>query len=147
MRPVDKLLDRLDKVRKSGAGWTARCPAHDDRTASLSLAETDDGRALVHCFACCPMPDVLAALGLTSSDLFPERIKSKMTREERNAVRERMRAANMAAAINVLDRESTVVVIAAQDVLEGRALSPEDCGRLQQAAQIIRDARAVIHGR
>ena len=34
---LDNLLDRLEGVRKSGAGWTARCSAHDDRRASLSF--------------------------------------------------------------------------------------------------------------
>ena len=39
------LLDRLDKVRPTGAGtWVARCPAHDDRGPSLSVRELDDGR-------------------------------------------------------------------------------------------------------
>lgn len=27
--PIDNLLQRLDKVRKAGKGWTARCPAHE----------------------------------------------------------------------------------------------------------------------
>jgi len=33
--------------------YTARCPAHDDRVASLSVAKGSDGRALVKCFAGC----------------------------------------------------------------------------------------------
>lgn len=28
--------------RQSGAGWVARCPAHDDHTPSLSIRDGDD---------------------------------------------------------------------------------------------------------
>jgi len=48
--------------RKAGSGWVARCPAHDDRTPSLSLADGHDGRLLVKCWAGCSACDVLAAL-------------------------------------------------------------------------------------
>ncbi len=48
--------------RKAGAGWTARCPAHDDRTPSLSLTDTQDGKVLVRCHAGCEQERVLAAL-------------------------------------------------------------------------------------
>jgi putative DNA primase/helicase len=48
--------------RKAGGGWVARCPAHDDRTPSLSLADGHDGRLLVKCWAGCSAHDVLAAL-------------------------------------------------------------------------------------
>ena len=37
--------------RKAGGGWTARCPAHDDRTPSLSIRDADDNKVLVHCHA------------------------------------------------------------------------------------------------
>ena len=47
-------LDRLDGVKRTGAGrWLARCPAHDDKRASLAVRELDDGRVLVHDFAGC----------------------------------------------------------------------------------------------
>jgi hypothetical protein len=42
--------------------WMARCPAHRERTPSLSIAEGRDGRALVHCFGGCEQTDVIAAL-------------------------------------------------------------------------------------
>ncbi len=58
---LDILLHGLDKVRKSGSGWTACCPAHDDRTPSLSISERD-GKVLVHCWAGCSQKDVISAL-------------------------------------------------------------------------------------
>ena len=47
--------------RRSGAGWMARCPAHDDRNPSLSIRESE-GRVLVHCHAGCAQSEVLGAL-------------------------------------------------------------------------------------
>jgi len=71
---IETLLSRLDKVRKSGDGYTARCPAHEDRMASLSLKETND-RVLLHCFAGCSPADVLGAVGMGLGDLFKERLE------------------------------------------------------------------------
>jgi hypothetical protein len=70
---VLRVLGRLSGVQKSGAGYTARCPAHDDRLASLSIGEGSDGRALLHCFAGCTIHDILAGLRLQLCDLFIER--------------------------------------------------------------------------
>ena len=52
--------------RRCSSGWVARCPAHHDRTPSLSIREID-GKVLVHCQAGCPQDavlHVLAARGL-----------------------------------------------------------------------------------
>jgi hypothetical protein len=70
-RPIDRVLSRLPDARRGGKGWMARCPHHEDSSASLSIAEGADGRALVHCFAGCPSLDVIADLGLSAVDLFP----------------------------------------------------------------------------
>lgn len=65
-----ELLSRLDGVRSRGAGkWSARCPFHQDNSPSLSIGEGAD-RILLHCFALCETPDIVAALGLTMADLF-----------------------------------------------------------------------------
>lgn len=49
----------------------AKCPAHDDQRASLSVRVGDSGRVLVHCHAGCKVTDVLAAIGLSLADLTP----------------------------------------------------------------------------
>jgi putative DNA primase/helicase len=56
--------------RKARSGWTARCPAHDDRKPSFSVGETKDGKILVHCHAGCDQDHVIAAL--QSRGLWPE---------------------------------------------------------------------------
>jgi putative DNA primase/helicase len=48
--------------RKSGGGWMARCPAHDDREPSLSIRKGDDGKVLVRCHAGCDQERVIAVL-------------------------------------------------------------------------------------
>ena len=68
--PVARILAKLQRVKKNGAGFMARCPAHDDGTASLSLKEGSDRRVLMHCHAGCAVPIIVAALGLTMNDLY-----------------------------------------------------------------------------
>jgi hypothetical protein len=69
---VDEFSERLDGVRRTGRGLSARCPAHDDRQNSLSLATGDDGRVLVNCFAQCRPQSIVRALGLELRDLFAD---------------------------------------------------------------------------
>lgn len=72
--PVEKVLaalrSREKAPRPSGTGWTARCPAHDDLTPSLTIGVRKDGEALVYCQAGCETEDVVTALGLKMRDLF-----------------------------------------------------------------------------
>src|SRR5690606_17253245 len=69
---LEKVLERLHKVKQVGAGkWKACCPAHDDKDPSLSIKEGSDGRVLLHCWAGCETRDVTAAIGLELRDLFP----------------------------------------------------------------------------
>jgi hypothetical protein len=58
-------------VKRTGdLRWIAKCPAHLDKTPSLSVRADDDGRVLIHCFAGCATFDVLMAVGLDFGDLF-----------------------------------------------------------------------------
>jgi putative DNA primase/helicase len=68
--PIENLVSLL-KAKRSGKGWEAKCPAHEDRKPSLCLNEGADGRALIKCQAGCPTDAVMRALGLTIKDLFP----------------------------------------------------------------------------
>ncbi len=69
---VQALLDRLDSVRSRGTGrYKAKCPAHPDKTPSLSIRETHT-RTLLHCFSGCTPEEILAALRLEWKDLFKD---------------------------------------------------------------------------
>lgn len=72
MNPIDLVLSRLENVRRSGNGWTAKCPAHEDHHNSLAIHVGEDGRVLLHCFAGCTCEEIMAARGLEMRDLFPE---------------------------------------------------------------------------
>lgn len=71
---IDALLNRLEKVR-GGAGdkWVACCPAHEDRSPSLSIGLSDSGNILIYCFSGCHVVDICAAIGLEQKDLFHEK--------------------------------------------------------------------------
>ena len=54
MAEIEDLLAKLDGVVPRGQGqWVALCPAHDDKTQSLSIGVGDGGRPLVYCHAGC----------------------------------------------------------------------------------------------
>jgi hypothetical protein len=56
-------IARALKARSAGRHkWMARCPAHDDRTPSLSISIGDNGKPLVRCHAGCAQDQVIAAL-------------------------------------------------------------------------------------
>lgn len=69
--PLDLVLAALPEAKRAASGWLARCPAHDDRTPSLSIGEGEQGQALLHCHAGCPVDRVCEALGLAPRDLWP----------------------------------------------------------------------------
>jgi hypothetical protein len=119
--PADALLARLEGVKRTGAGrWMAKCPAHEDRSASLSIRQTDDGRVLLHCFAGCVVDAVTRAAGLELADLFPPRSDS----EHRTP---RVRRSFLARdAILALRRELTVAWVILADVAAGKPLSELD---------------------
>jgi hypothetical protein len=67
---ITKELAAILQAKRSGVGWSAKCPAHPDRSPSLSIREGDDGRILLRCFAGCSIDSILSALGLSKRDLF-----------------------------------------------------------------------------
>ncbi len=73
---VNKMISALDahgcQPKRSGKGWSARCPGHEDRSPSLSVSVGEDGRCLVHCHTGCPLDAITRALGLSDRDLFAD---------------------------------------------------------------------------
>ena len=76
---LPEILQLLDGVRGRGEKYMARCPCHDDSTQSLSICAGNDGRILLKCFAGCSTENIVAALGLTMSDLFADSIRENKT--------------------------------------------------------------------
>ena len=132
---IDDLLSRLDKVRQTGPGrWSSCCPSHQDKAPSLSVRDLDDGRIRVQCFAGCSTADVLAAVGLEFSDLYPERLPA-----DPHAKPER-RPFPAADVLRALRHESLVVACAAGTLQRGMTLGDNDLERLALAQQRIEAA-------
>ena len=90
MSPAEHLVDRLS-AKRNGAGWIAKCPAHDDRQPSLSINEGADGRVLLKCFAGCTTENIVAAIGLTMRDLFPNQIAQSVKANQHQQRRSQQR--------------------------------------------------------
>jgi hypothetical protein len=68
--PVVAFAEVCERVRWSGVGFVAKCPAHQDRSPSLSVSRGSDDRMLLHCFAGCSPEAVLGAVGWRFVDMF-----------------------------------------------------------------------------
>ncbi|HQU79404.1 MAG TPA: CHC2 zinc finger domain-containing protein [Azonexus sp.] len=134
MTAADTLISKLDKVKRTGKDrYSACCPAHDDKGPSLSIRETDDGRVLVHCFAGCSVHEIVQAVGLELSDLFPPRLAGDHARPER-------RPFPATDALRAVSFEAIVVCAAAAALATGEPLSAVDRERLLQAGERIQSA-------
>jgi hypothetical protein len=131
---ADLLLAQLENVKRTGDGrWMARCPAHEDRRASLTVRELGDGRVLAHCFAGCSIHEVLGAVGLDMSALFPEKINVDGVKPERRP----FPAADVLRAVGF---EAMIVSLAAADMAAGKTIKPADLERLRIAASRLQAA-------
>lgn len=142
MSNIESLISRLERVKRTGTGrYMARCPGHEDRTASLSIRELDDGRILLHCFAGCNVGEVLGAVGMTVNDLFPERIQNGTGKPEG-------RPFPAADVIRALAFEVNVVAVVAADVAQGVMIDQKTKDRVLLAVCRINsglDAAGVRH--
>jgi len=138
MTPVENLLQRLEKVKGRNGSWTARCPAHQDKGPSLAVREADDGRILVHCFAGCETANVLGAVGLDMTDLFPPDEKRK---DYPITGKPSMKPAFYASDLmRIIAFEALVVQIVAFDMSQGKKISESDRERMKVACERIEEA-------
>jgi hypothetical protein len=112
----------------------AKCPAHKDRRASLSVRELDDGRVLLHCFAQCDVASVVAALGLQMEDLFPPR---EVTAGGRPPER---RPYGVRDVVNALAAELGVAWVILADLAAGKDINPAD----RRRGAVARDRCAML---
>lgn len=136
MSPLENVLRHLDKPKKSGKGFTARCPAHEDRGPSLSITEGDDGRVLMHCFAGCRTSDVATAIGLTLVDLFPPSNQPRLPLPAPGVSRSSLRAA--------AEFEGLVLRVIKFDRMKGKSISAADLERERIARRRIAMARRAL---
>ncbi len=140
-RPAEKLLHRLDGVKASGAGkWQARCPAHDDKTPSLSIKEINDGTLLLKCWAGCSAGEIVGAVGLELSDLFPKQDNF----DHAHVPKGQTRPWSALDVLRALMHEVTIVAVCAGR-LNNAGLSSDDVARLTLATQRLFAAGSAVH--
>src|SRR5262245_34554875 len=71
---ISEFLTRFQGVKSTPSGYQAKCPAHEDRIASLSISN-GGGKILLFCHAGCAAATIVASVGLQMGDLFSEPLK------------------------------------------------------------------------
>lgn len=79
---IARVLERLDKVKRSGQGWAALCPSHRDRDPSLSVSLGSGDKVIVNCHRGCTAEDIVGALGLEMQDMWPPDSKVERRKKE-----------------------------------------------------------------
>ena len=119
--PIDKLLLQLDDAIETGHGrWRAKCPGHNSRSRTLSIAEGVEGAVLIHCFAGCEPAQIVSAVGLRLCDLFP---RNETIQSKRYNSRPRT---DYKALVELLRHEITVLIVAAEAVRNNEILPDEE---------------------
>jgi len=139
MSAAEKLLARLKGVRAIKAGnWKALCPAHPDKSPSLSIKEENDGIILIHCHAQCDPHTVLHSVGLEFRDLFEKPLGRHFqpTRQDWH----------LRQALAALASEAATIVIGAHDVAAAERLSDKDVTQMAKAAGRIDAAYRRLYG-
>lgn len=131
-----EFIQRLEGVRKSGEGWMCKCPAHEDRTASLGVASGKNGGVLLNCFAGCTPYEITGAMGLPMTELFPPKIDTYSPGK--------VPKFSPADILRVMDLEVAVVLAAARTMANGYGLSAKDYTRLELADERIANARGWV---
>ena len=124
---AEMILMRLEGVRQRSAGqWSALCPAHDDKSPSLSVKEATDGRVLMHCYGGCHVRAVLDALGLDMEALFPPKPDSGPMQPRR--------LLTPSHAMDLIERELYIIAEAAGKMSRGSRLNAEQRERLGRSS-------------
>lgn len=136
-RPIDLVLSRLDqfKLRDNGRDrWRACCPAHaGSNPSALSIGVGQDDQVLLKCWHGCGIEELAHAMGLDLEDLFPPRPDAGRGASPMR----RRRLLTAGQALDVVDFETGLVRLAAQNLANGHSLTPDDLERLNVAAQRI----------
>lgn len=133
---IGDFLNRLEKVQGKRGHWIACCPAHEDKRPSLAITETDDGRILLKCFAGCSAYEVVSAVGMDLTDLFPKD-QSFTPHNGNKPVKRAFYATDL---MKIIQFEALITSIAAFDLSEGRQVSDTDKKRLKTAFIRINEA-------
>ena len=134
---INDFLGYFEKSYRSGKDeYQCLCPAHNDKTASLSIKNLPDERILIHCFAGCAANDILEAVGLTFDDIVPKRLGD---------FKPVSKPFNPYAVLKAISNETLLVALAGLEVANGKTLPHEDTDRLMIAVNRLREAYQICH--
>ena len=129
---INKILDRLQKVKQTRPNqWVACCPAHDDKSPSLAIKQCDNGKILIKCWAGCGIDDIVGAIGLELSDLFPA--DPGYSKQERSYF-------NAETILKALHKEAIIMRCLASDIKHGIQLGKDEIKRAEIAENRIHEA-------
>lgn len=111
------------------------------------MTEFPNGSLGVHAFCGHPTHEVLGAMGLQMADLFQRRDLRAMTPAERSQLRQAALLPRWRAAVEALQHEATILLIAANKLSDGLPLDDEELTRMRVAAMKVFDAGEVLHAR
>lgn len=140
LMPIEKLLSALNNVRSRGHNkWIASCPTREDKHPSMAITLCDNGIILIKDFGGESILEILKAIGMNFSDLYPDKIG-----EYFKPIR---RPFNPADILACLANEIIVVLAVATDLIAGKVQSVIDYKRLALAVSRISSALEVSRGR
>jgi hypothetical protein len=126
---ISNLLNKLNKVKSNGNGsWMACCPAHDDKTPSLSIKDNSDGRLMLRCFSGCETIDVLNSIGLDWDDVMPPKQEKPV-----HIIKPKKHDIYATDALLVIRNESRIITMAAIDVCKGVKIEQAELERIKLA--------------
>lgn len=130
---IDKLLSRLNKVRKIGNDrYLACCCAHEDKTPSLAIT-VKDGRILLHCFSGCTPDSIVSAAGLVWEDLFEDEYDASYQRA--------ISSQKHLEPVSQIRVDENILLIVRNMLANGEALTAEDQARAEIAYERVKEAR------
>jgi len=140
---IDGLLARLDGVKKTGPNkWIAKSPTRNERTASLSIKQTDDGRVLLKDFGGSDAAEVIAALGVSWLQLIPPHLR----RDKRAYTPAERQGHDAQAALNGIYGAAIVTRLCANKLADGLPFSDDDRHALRQSQHDIDLAYKAVQG-
>jgi hypothetical protein len=128
---INNLLNKLNKVKRTSTNqYIACCPAHDDKSPSLSITDKGDGKILINCYAGCGTEDVLDSIGMSFEDIMPP----KVIEHKVAPIKQRVYASD---ALKVIQLESRIVIMAAYELRRNKPMTEQDLARLELAMERI----------
>jgi hypothetical protein len=122
----------LDGVQQRGTDkWIARCPSHDDKDPSLSIAVSPTGKILIHCWAGCSALEIVHSLDLELSDLFP------VNDYERPMAFAQLEMKKITERRNRVEHAKTFIALVTADLKSGKTVPEHDLNQARQYKQYL----------